>query len=1025
MTCSPSMVIAVAILAVIRLCSPATFGQAPGEIDTAKAAAAYRQGRPVLATSDGNIVCEAEEFRVEKPGGWQPQNWGSNYYAATFSNTFLSRKACLGAPEQCERSTATIEVDIPTAGRYLALVRYEAAYRFETQFRLKIEQAGATRLDRLYGARQNLKIWAFGQRLKTEVAWSWGAVENTVWEGHDAYVDLQAGPAQLTLIADRQTGNAARRNVDLVLLTRNEAEVKERLEKENQLPLDGLLTQADDVFLKLDNQTDGSAMTLNVAPCVEHSPYWVHLRKWKAKAVAAESGKSTDWVEVGSLLDTLNDGQWKLTAAPGQANAPLHYKLEFGVRNTDGAIASVATFESRSPVVSLAYDANTRYTRRIRRTDTVLYDLLDYLKQGPVRGKLPGRTLIFASTFEKRPDDPRYNAAVDEFKKMFAITSHDLKEAAGRPVPTGYVDVRDNPFDERRYKQWQAEGVGDKIAVVSLGDEIGMAAPPANDNASFHKWLRERGLTPGDVDPAAGTTWEKIVYSPSSDLVKSNPRLFYYSRLYEHHFAIQSQKKATDFVQRFLPNAGIGANYSPHGGYPYLGETHMWVTLFREGGMTLPWSEDYAWQVPVGSQQMNSICLDLFRAGLKGRPRAKILYYVMAHWGNTPASWRRQFYGDLAHGMKIVNLFEFRPVQAAYTENHVDQPEMYREVRRAFHELGTFEDIVQDGQVRPGVAAMWFSETGDIWDDGHAPFGAAKRCLYIAIKDQQVPLDFVIEPDALDGSLKNYKVLYLADQHVSRAASKAIADWVRQGGRLLATAGAGMLDEFNGPNTVLRDLLGVEQTSLDAAEGAGLLFEKQDLPFSREIDQVAGPFGPPGQTSPIPVIGARSRIKLAGAESKATFADGSPALTVRRQPGALGAAWYAAFLPGLSYFKPAIPMRPVDRGATDDAMAHLIPTAFDPGAAGVVALPLAGLEYPVTCSNPLVETSIIESEHGTLIPLINWSGAPIRGLKVALHIDVAAKEFSLAGGAAVKVSTEGGTRAFTLDLDVADGLLLR
>jgi len=86
--------------------------------------------------------------------------------------------------------------------------------------------------------------------------------------------------------------------------------------------------------------------------------------------------------------------------------------------------------------------------------------------------------------------------------------------------------------------------------------------------------------------------------------------------------------------------------------------------------------------------------------------------------------------------------------------------------------------------------------------------------LYIAIKHQQVPLDFVIEQDALDGSLKNYKVLYLADQHVSRAASKAIAEWVRQGGRLLATAGAGMLDEFDGPNTTLRELFGLEQTAL-------------------------------------------------------------------------------------------------------------------------------------------------------------------------------------------------------------------
>jgi hypothetical protein len=379
----------------------------------------------------------------------------------------------------------------------------------------------------------------------------------------------------------------------------------------------------------------------------------------------------------------------------------------------------------------------------------------------------------------------------------------------------------------------------------------------------------------------------------------------------------------------------------------------------------------------------------------------------------------------LAHGMKIVNLFEFRPVQAAYTENHVDQPEMYREVRRAFHELGTFEDIVQDGRVRPGVAALWFSETGDIWDDACAPFGAAKRCLYIAIKHQQVPLDFVIEQDALDGSLKNCKILYLADQHVSQAASKAIAEWVRQGGRLLATAGAGMLDEFNGPNTTLRELLGLEQTGLDAAEGANLLFEKQDLPFSKEIDTVTGTFAPWEKATSMPVVAARSHIRLSGAEMKATFADGSPALTVHRQPGARGEARYAAFLPGLSYFKPAIPMRPVDRGSTDDAMAHLIPSAFNPGAACVVALPIAESDRPVICSNALVETSVIESRHGTLIPLINWSGAPLHGLKVTLRIDVAAKEFSLAGGGKLETSPEGGNHVFTLDLDVADAVILR
>jgi|EP01046_Picozoa_sp_COSAG06_P027050 hypothetical protein len=36
-----------------------------------------------------------------------------------------------------------------------------------------------------------------------------------------------------------------------------------------------------------------------------------------------------------------------------------------------------------------------------------------------------------------------------------------------------------------------------------------------------------------------------------------------------------------------------------------------------------------------------------------------LMMYVMPHFvGNHPASWRRQFYGDLAHGVKIFDLFE-------------------------------------------------------------------------------------------------------------------------------------------------------------------------------------------------------------------------------------------------------------------------------------------------------------------------------------------------------------------------------
>src|SRR5205823_8151271 len=108
---------------------------------------------------------------------------------------------------------------------------------------------------------------------------------------------------------------------------------------------------------------------------------------------------------------------------------------------------------------------------------------------------------------------------------------------------------------------------------------------------------------------------------------------------------------------------------------------------------------------------------------------------------------------------------------------------MFQEVRRGLHELGTFEDIVQDGQVTPGVAALWFSQTGDIWNNNRNPFDAAKRSLYIAIRHQQLPLDILVDADAIagGGGLKPYQVLYLTDQNVTRASSNAIAEWVTGG----------------------------------------------------------------------------------------------------------------------------------------------------------------------------------------------------------------------------------------------------
>src|SRR5205085_1894886 len=111
--------------------------------------------------------------------------------------------------------------------------------------------------------------------------------------------------------------------------------------------------------------------------------------------------------------------------------------------------------------------------------------------------------------------------------------------------------------------------------------------------------------------------------------------------------------------------------------------------------------------------------------------------------------------------------------------------------------------------------------------------------LYLAVLHQQLPLDVVVEEDAVGGGLSDYQLLFLTDQHVSRAASRAIATWVAAGGRILATAGAGMLDDLGHDNQTLRDLFGITPQPVEAPDDGVIRLEKQDLPFATSMDTVS------------------------------------------------------------------------------------------------------------------------------------------------------------------------------------------
>jgi len=208
----------------------------------------------------------------------------------------------------------------------------------------------------------------------------------------------------------------------------------------------------------------------------------------------------------------------------------------------------------------------------------------------------------------------------------------------------------------------------------------------------------------------------------------------------------------------------------------------------------------------------------------------------------------------------------------------------------------------------------------------------------------------------------------------------------------------------------------VQQQEMIEAKGP-IHLEKQDLPFSEPLESVGW------HSTTMPVFGAVSRVEVQGAKVEGRFSDGSPAVTIK--VNGKGRAVYCAFLPGLTYFKPALPRRPVDRSSRDDSLCHFVPHSFDTNASALIGSIAGPLDRPIVCSNPLVETTVIEGRAGTVITLNNWSGKPANNLRVWVNFPLHFQKAALASGRPVRVSEEDGTVVCRLDLDVADGLILR
>lgn len=975
------------------------------------------------------LFVEAEDFSIES--GWQVVPWRENYFASTFAISFLSRMACLGAPEQLAvPALASLRVEVPRAGEYQLLARYEQPWAFSVEFDLEVEQNGrASR--HVFGRLSDPKIWPLGGAAVPMKRHPWGGTDNIVWQ-RGGSLRLTAGQVRLRLRAgpqlsgDRARLRAARRNVDVIVLT-DDHEGLEAQSKARYLPIDGWLVQDGDLFARFTNPRDAPSPVVPVVQAFavgQHSPYSVHVRDWprttvvrggrivsgrdivlagpRGSAVAAHlvapvlerppelpllpedyllPGQTSGWVPLGSVIDALNDSQWvPLALRPGQKaidKAPVDLDIELAIPDGRGRLAPVRRLRVHGKpeylsAATLVIPGNVRDRRQVRTQLEVIRDLLATVEGFPKR-RPPRRFPVYGLLgFSRALQDPG-DLGREATSLALALGSNTLTALSGPwAEPLGIPRRRTRivthwPLSrlDKGLADAKARGFADEIAIVSYGDET--------------------RIEPGRLP----------------DYVAATRRL----------------------QEDLGPDVRTGMNYSPHANF-LVDATHF-VVPFREGALSLPWSEDFLWQVPEFSPQALGYLVSGLRAGAMARD-LPIMMYVLPHSpGNTPRDFRLSWYLAVAHGARMLHLFCASPLAIAHTENYVSEQDvgMWRAIHDAVHDVGAFEDYVLDGRVRPARVGLLLSfederQTGDTNLKGGI-HNQERKAVYYALRHAQVPVDFVAEDDFSEDRVGPFDLVYVTQQYLHSRTVTALTRFAERGGTVVALAGGGFLDENGQKNPATGRLYGVADQSLFKDPALPMILAKQDLPGLEPLDHARL-----GDLD----IGAlvwKQAILPSDGRVVGRFRDGTAAV-VEKAHGK-GRAVLFGFFPGMAYLQSGLPLRPVDRAATDAGFNHFLPTDMDARIRRAVVddfLP-TGFVRPVETSEPLVEATLIETKmpRRLAVPLMNYTGKPVASLKVTLRgLGSWSRVRSVERGD-LSIVADGGIATVALPLDVADMLL--
>lgn len=670
--------------------------------------------------------------------------------------------------------------------------------------------------------------------------------------------------------------------------------------------------------------------------------------------------------------------------------------------------------------------------------------MLFYCHQGGVTFKQPSRLSLLNTLIIH---ELGYNSLTS-----YATDSQDLAAMRAQgiePIRAYRIDRGATKLEQVR--SLHERGLWEYVRLCNFGDEIDieLSASAEEQNRRFREYLQGRGFDPMDfVRPEEEASAAQAEPAQRWDYVRlggalppQKPKLLYEAAVFRYQLWAEELGETTRAIEaHYPPGTWTGANFSPH--MNYWPDVRKWINVFKCRGMTMPWSEDWWWQVPEPGAQAVGYLLDGLRLAASYHD-SPIQFYCITDPGETPEHFIRMNYLAVAHGAKILNHFCIYN-QAWGTCDYVDfslSERMYPAIHRVIGDIAQVDARLWAARVRPAEAAILLSKANDVWDNedllsdpkqektnnlyysNYNVDNNERKGIWMALRHAQFPVDLITDDDVIEGRLGRYKVLYLVGPEIQAAAAPAIASWVEKGGVLFASGGAGLLDEYRQRLEAMHSLYGIA--------GAELVRERRQVQ-PRALDKIAPVDslrfqGPPAELpgEEMAVMAYRQSFSLGagpaggtgnaigGAEVVGSFKDGSPAALWRKV--GTGAVIVVGAMPGLAYLRPA--MR--DEGA--------LPVHYSRAVRELLTAPLrlAGCAPYVKTSEPLVEATLMDgAAEGVIVPLVNFAPQPIEKLQVVFPgLDSPRSCRSIRHGK-LAMHGAGRDRYVELPLEIADFLVL-